>query len=358
MRTFFVKIGKYLFIFFMILEIVSRTFIDPIFYFSLDTFRNKSCKTVKCILSEPNDKPEYIFLGSSRVAALVNPELLSDLTENKNVINSARGFMTSGIIIQALKSKLRQTPNFLSNSKVFLEYYGQGSLTSLYESEQLRIYESQTTKHSSQPQIMLPYMNFSDLREFWSLSSNSWQAKMKLTILYFSASYRGALFVNEKFNHADKVLHKGQSIVSESGAIRSDDISNTIQFAKTSAEKQKQRIISEPFLTQETLAESSLLELNNLVKENGGELVLFKIPLHSTSEEIFINQKSKRNSEVFIKWVNDQKISLIETQNFNYGDEDFLDVLHINPDRRDEFTRVFYNQIVILEKKQLKTSIN
>ncbi|MDO5969485.1 hypothetical protein Q4Q35_06680 [Flavivirga aquimarina] len=354
MKTFFIKIIKHLFIFLIILEIVSRVFIDPLFFFSLDTFRNKSCKTIKCILEEPNDKPDYIFMGSSRVAALVNLELLTDLTGNKNVLNSARGYMTPGIMIQALKSKLRETPDFLSDSKVFLEYYGQGSLTNLYIRDQLKVYETYTMKYSSQPQFILPYLNFSDLKDFWSVSSNSWKVKVNLTVLYFSASYRCALFMNEKFNYADKVLYKGQSNVSESGGIRSDDIENTIQFAAISAEKKKQRILSEPYLTQEILAESSLSELNNLVRENGGELVLFKTPLHSISKEIFNTQKSKLNNQVFIKWLNTQKINLIEPENFNYKDEDFLDILHINPDRKDEYTHSLYNQILVLENLLIK----
>ena len=354
MKTFFIKIIKYLFIFLIILEIVSRVFIDPLFYFSLDTFRNKECKTIKCILEEPNDKPDYIFLGSSRVAALVNSKLLSDLTENKNVLNSARGYMTSGIMIQALKNKLRKKTDFLRNSKVFLEYYGQGSLTNLSVKDQLKVYESSTTKYTSQPQLILPYMIFSDLEDFWITSSNSWKVKVKLTILYFSASYRCALFMNEKFNYADKVLYKGQSNVSESGGIRSDDIENTIQFAKISAKKEKQRILSEPYLTQGILAESSLSKLNNLIRENGGELVLFKIPLHSISKEIFNTQKSKLNNQVFKKWLNTQKISLIEPENCNYKDEDFLDILHINPDKKDEYTHSLYNQILILENLSTK----
>lgn len=349
MKTFFIKIIKYLFIFLIILEIISRVFIDPLFYFSLDTFRNKECKTIKCILEEPNDKIDYIFLGSSRVAALVNSKLLSDLTGNKNVLNSSRGYMTPGIMIQALKSKLRKKNDFLRNSKVFLEFYGQGSLTSLYAADELKVYETSTTKYSSQPQLILPYMNFSDLKDFWSVSSNSWKVKVKLTILYFSASYRCALFMNEKFNYADKVLYSGQSNVSESGGIRSDDIENTIQFARISAEKEKQRILTEPFLTQEVLAESSLSKLNNLVRENGGELVLFEIPLHSISKEIFKTKKSKLNNQVFKKWLNTQEINLMELNNFNYKDEDFLDVLHINPNRKDEYTYFLYNQILILE---------
>ena len=354
MKTFFIKIIKYLFIFLIILEIVSRVFIDPLFYFALDTFRNKECKTIKCILEEPNDKPDYIFLGSSRVAALVNSKLLSDLTENKNVLNSARGYMTSGIMIQALKSKLTKKNDFLRNSKVFLEFYGQGSLTNLYVKDQLKVYESSTTKYTSQPQLILPYMNFSDLEDFWITSSNSWKVKVKLTILYFSASYRCALFMNEKFNYADKVLYKGQSNVSESGGIRSDDIENTIQFAKISAAKEKQRILSEPYLTQEILAESSLSKLNNLIRENGGELVLFKIPLHSISKEIFNTPKAKLNNQVFKKWLNTQEINLIEPENFNYKDEDFLDILHINPDKKDEYTHSLHNQILILENLSTK----
>ncbi|MGC6431435.1 MAG: hypothetical protein ACON5F_10380 [Jejuia sp.] len=350
MKPFIIKIVKYFFIFYIVLEILSRIFVDPLFYFKLDTFRIQECKSIQCILNKSDDQPDYLFLGSSRVAALVNQDLLSKLSE-KHVVNSARGYMTPGIMIHALESKLRKNPDFLKNSKVFLEYYGQGSLTNLYKTDELKVYESYTGKYTSQPQIMLPHINFSDLKDFWSISSNSYRVKLKLTFLYFSAAYRCGLFVNEKFNYADKVLYKGNTNVSNSGGIRNDYIQSTIQFAKLSAKKEKQRILSEPLFTSELLDESSLAKLNELIRKNGGELVLFKIPLHSISKEIFNNHKSKINNQVFEEWLISKNINLIEPKNLHFKDQDFADILHINADKKDKYTYSLYDEIIALDKQ-------
>ena len=124
MKHFIIKTSLFLLIFFASLELISRLVIDPYYFFSINTYNvMPERQGFRDIFNlKPTEHVDYLFIGSSRVPATINPSLIMQQDRNKNAIVSGRGYMTEGIHYQALVNKLQKFPNYLKGAKeVFVE---------------------------------------------------------------------------------------------------------------------------------------------------------------------------------------------------------------------------------------------
>jgi len=125
MNPFLKKLIIFFAIFLVILEIFSRVIIDPFYFFSIKTYNERKGLTLDKIYSkDESDNVDFLFVGSSRIPATINHQLIYKLSNGKVAINAGRGYLTPGIHYQAIKSKLKDYPDFLKNSIVIIEYAG------------------------------------------------------------------------------------------------------------------------------------------------------------------------------------------------------------------------------------------
>lgn len=341
-------------VFFVVIEVLSRFLVDPIYFYYANTYNEQKNKSIATIYNgKPTEHVDYLFIGSSRIPATINPQLFSQLCGGVE-INAGRGYMTPGIHYQALKNKLKNHPGFLQNSVVLIEYAGSDIYTSAFEEDLLRVYEPVVESDEAMPFLLLPHLEYDSFLSFLKESSNSVGVKVEMSGLMFS-TVRACQIINEKFNNSfSKPLLKkndASSLVSE-GGIRNDNMEFARQKAITVANQEKEKVIMNPPLSRERIEKSMFSKLHEIITSHGGTLMVYEMPLHSVQKDIHRSEKSQRNKVAFEAWLKENQIPVVYNPEFTYADSDFPDTWHLSRDRRDEFTTKLYQQIRKVEASQ------
>ena len=185
MKIFNKKILIIAFVFFILIEIISRIIIDPLYFYSINTYNEKKDKSFKTIYgNNDSEHADFLFIGNSKIPATINPQLFSKLNDKKVVINAGRGYMTPGIHYQAIKNKLKEYPGFLQNSVVLFGYEGSDIYISNFEEDIYRIYEPNLKTDKPMPHLLLPHLDLPSFLSFLKYSKNSFSVKMEMIFLF------------------------------------------------------------------------------------------------------------------------------------------------------------------------------
>jgi hypothetical protein len=342
----------FIFVTIIILELFCRVLIDPVFFYKLDTYNEKSTGSgisfnkYSHMLSQRNTKHlDYLFIGSSRVPATINPKIFKEKDTNKVVVVAGRGYTTAGTTYQALKNKVSKYPDYLKNAKVFIEYTGSKQWDKAFNKEQFRVYEPIVPGDKAMPHVLLPFLDTRSFIEFIRKTPNSNSVKANMSLLFFSSLYRSESYMKEKLQRLNKPIGtKSNEVVVAEGGIRNDKIKASREKAVSVAKIQMEESKNSPVISLESLNKSILSSISNLIKENGGTLYLYKMPLHSISKSVYISDKEMLNNEIFEEWLKINEIPVIYNSNFKYCDSDFPDISHLSKNRRDEFSMMFYDE--------------
>ena len=282
-RQFIKRALGYGIMFFLIIEILSRLFIDSVYFSSIDSYRVPD-------VNEETYHIDNLFIGSSRVPATIDVNLWNELELGKINVVAGKGFSTPGTHIQALISKLERYPDFIRDSNVFLEYTGISIYSNAFAEDRFKIMESNRDGvHESNVHSLLPYLKSEDLPHVLRQASNSWEIRIEICLKYLFSSFRTRDMVNENF-HKRSYLDPTRETVSRDlvneGGIRSDKIKETRALAIKEAKLMVQRTMGSDQLNDEKLEKSSLAYLDDLIRSHGGRLYLYEIPLHSVQKEV------------------------------------------------------------------------
>lgn len=348
MKQFLIKSGLFLLLFLLCVELISRLLIDPLYFHSLNTYNliPPEEESFEAYKSRETKHIDYLFIGSSRVPATINPSVIMQENTDLTVVVAGRGYMTEGIHYQALKNKISKYPDYLKNAKVFIEYYGCDVYSGSFDENELRVFEPLETQEAPMPQLLLPHLDIHSLMSFLKESHNSNKVKVQMVLLYFISSYRTIPFIKEKTaNLISRYVDKSKPQLVREGGIRSDNIEKAKKWAIAIAAIQTKDMQQKPLLSFEDLDKSSLAFINDLIIKNGGKLYLYKMPLSSVQEASFSCKRAIQNKEIFEKWILSKEIPVIYNKKFNFQDSDFPDTWHLSADRRDEFTMMLFDEI-------------
>ena len=328
MTKFFKHIGLFLLVTFVITESLSRLCIDGYYFKAIDTHQ---------ITSKPQ-QPDYLFIGSSRVAAAISPTIITQTRPNSLAINAGRGYTTGGIHYQAIKQHLKLNKHYLKNTKVFLELPGYSVYDTNFNTSKFRFFENKGEESMSH--LILPYIDHRSLIELLKESTNSKSAKFNLVMQYCFSSYRTLPFIKEQINRRlQKWLTKPKKeTLTATGGIKNNAHKVAKQKALRIANKQLKDSLQGSILSHKKLDKSMLFELNKLITSHGGQLYLFKMPLHSIQNKINLTNRNKKNAIIFNHWLKTNKIPLINPNHFKFSDIDFPDMWHLSMSKRTEFT--------------------
>lgn len=342
MKRFVTKLMVTLIVFWLVAETLSRIVIDPVYSYVINTYNEKKGLNLHTLIhGNASDHADFLFVGSSRIPATINPDLMSTQLGGQSVIVAGRGYMTPGIHYQALKHKLHLFPDYLNGAVVLLGYDGRPVYPTPFAEEKLRVYEPPKWIGEPMPHLLLPHLSLSSLWEFLQVSPNSLGVKINLAAQFFSAAYRGSFFLNEKFNNRlnePLLVDHNSSLVSE-GGIRNDNMSRALELAKAMALTEAQSLKNSPSLTQAAIDTSAFANLFRLVTENGGRVFLYELPLHSIHAGLAKLPENQVSQKVFLHWLQQHQIPILNVSGFDYDDDDFPDAWHLAANRRDEFTQ-------------------
>lgn len=325
-----------------------------VYFYSIDTYDLKTTKTVFNIYFKSKTKHvDYLFIGSSRVPATINPTIFIKDEPGKIAVVAGRGFTDAGFHYQALRNRISDFPDYIKGAVVFIEYPGSKVWDNPFYKDQFYVYEPVLADGEAMPHLLLPHLKFSSLIEFFNKSQNSFSVKVEMAILYFSSAYRCSYFINHKLSWLDSPLIKtSQDKLASEGGIRNDNIDLARQNAISVAAMDAEILIKSPILTFESLSNSSLAYFYNMIIMNGGKLVLYKMPLSSVQEQIFNTDKERINQKIFENWLEIKGIEVIYNEKFESNDLDFPDTWHLSKSRRDEFTLLLYEKFIALKNNQ------
>lgn len=349
MKQFLVKTSLFFLLFFAFDEIFSRVFLDPLYFYSLNSYNLKTDRPGfrGIYASKETEHVDYLFMGSSRVPAAINPSLIMNKYPGITVVVAGRGYMTEGIQYQALKNKLFHYPDFLKGAKVFIEYSGSDVYSGSFAENKLKVYEPLVSIEKPMPQLLLPHLNFNSLLSFLKESKNANSVKVEMVLLFCFSSYRTIPLMKEKFSRIGEYFNSSntQLKLASEGGIRNDNFEIAKKKAVDIAEIELKSIQDHPLLTFKNLDKSSLAYLNDLINRNGGTLYLFKMPISSLQKSIYLTAKAKQNNRIFEQWIFSKGIKVINNEKFHFQNSDFPDTWHLGENRRDEFTLLLFNEI-------------
>ena len=354
MKKFLVRISLFVVVVIVILELLFHAVCDPFYFYYIDSYSQKTEKIRDIFIKKPTEHVDYLFIGSSRVTATINPSVFMREDSGKIAIVAGRGFSTAGTHYLSLKHRLSKYPGYLKNASVFIEYPGIGNVPSAsYFDNKKSSVVYKTFTEGVPDKIMAHFaladMNIALLKDFMLNPDNPLSAKMDMTGLFLSSTYRNSALVKEKIIKLDVPLFQKESKnLTSDGGIRTDQIDFVIQQAlDTISTSILDRELSR-LITTENLNKSALASLIELVIQNGGKPILYHVPVHSLGP--ITDKKTINAIKILEQWVDTQKLTVIENDKFIYSNEDFPDIWHLSIDRRDEFSYLLFQKFQEIQK--------
>lgn len=294
-------------------------------------------------LSKEKDQRFCLFMGSSRVAAAILPEIIDTILEEKRIksFNAGRGMSTSTIYYLALKKLEKE--GVLENSFVFLE--APCGFSSCYDTRYGK-WIDEANVH-----LIIPYLDLTTFIEFWKYSSNKFAVKCKLSVNYFSYTVRMFPLFKEVWdnNSIDQLINKfinrsevvqNENIILARGGIKVDE--DAVKAARKFAYSYFEEYAKKMKLIDKSQWEKSRLDdIIKLTKKNNSRLILFNLPVSSLEKKVYEKEISKKNYIIFQDYLRESDITFIDLNHTTYSDEDFPDLWHLSRNKAIEFTNSF-----------------
>ncbi len=337
-------------IFLILTELFCRVVVDPAFLYSINVYNERSPNPgLKIYGLQETTHADFLFIGSSRVHATIDWETLKENYPSKTTLITGRAYMTPGVHYQALKHKLDDYPDFLKGAKVFIEYSGWGTYTEPFTQARLRVSEPTGPKDIARTQFLIPHLAITDLPSFFRESENNWKIKLQVFFEKISSLYKTKNYLNEKIrgfqNRVFSLNKKSETnAVASGGGIKNNGFKRANQEAIAIAKIHASEIENSPVITLSQLDSSTLSAFHILIKQNGGTMHLYKMPLHTIQKSVHESSKALQNQTVFLNWIASHDIKVLESSQFVFDDSDFPDTWHLRLSRRKNFTSLLMKE--------------
>jgi len=346
----------------LIAELLSRVLVDPVYFWQIDTYNSKDNnpndsfigKYKQRIAGKQTRHADYLFIGTSRVPATINSSVFQSFDPDKIIVVAGRGYLTPGIHYQALKNRLSRYPDFLRGTIVFLEYPGTTVYSETFAADEMTVFEPDMPGEKPMPHLLIPHLDHRSVIRFLKKSNNSPRVKAGVVLSYCSSFYRTSPFIKEKVQRLDEFVQKNQeNLIAGEGGIRNDNLEAAKEKALYYSKELKEISEESPMLTSSQLDSSTLAMFYKIIHDNGGQLLLYRMPLHSVQKNIYNSVKEQHNQAVFSDWLEERQIKVLNLAGFKYSDSDFPDIWHLSKTRRDEFTTRLYEDLksTLVEEK-------
>ena len=300
---------------------------------------------------------DAVLIGSSRVAAAVDPKYLADRLAKETgrkmtVLSTARGGTTLVQHTLGLGKLFARYPERMKGCTVLLEL--PDGLPPVFGTwrDTLRGWDGVWAWEDRSPQLLIHVLQARDLPAFW-MSSTDWELKLEMTLRFFGrASYlvayreslresifeRGRRIVREQF-----VARCWPAAISESrveidlaarGGIRRDP--RLIEAAKAKYRRiaREMAVDQHPWRNWDATA---LPELIEVVRTHGAKLVLFRMVQSSVLAAPLETDVRVADQADFRRWLAKRGLTVIEPE-FTATDADFPDLLHLAKSSSGAFT--------------------
>jgi hypothetical protein len=278
---------------------------------------------------------DYIFVGSSRVAASIDEKYFERAIKHRlgrdvKALNMGMGYCSLADHYFGLRTLLRLNPRNLKGVTVLIE-----APSGLPFSETWR---DRWLIRGGSPDLFVPYVGFSDLLTFWRLSSDDLTEKLYMTASkYLMTIRKGGAIRNRTMMDGDGVTRtllekarlasRSQTSIdlTSAGGIQTDE--NQIRFVREAAVQNSENEMREQHAIR-SWDQSVLRSIVDLVTASGGTVVLFDTPLNSLQLKPLNTELRKSDRQFFEKVADRWGIPILRPQ-FKTVDSDYPDSWHL-----------------------------
>jgi hypothetical protein len=300
--------------------------------------------------------PDFVFVGSSRVAAAIDPEAFTEVASEAagrplRAVNFGLGYSTMALHYLNLRNQVARRPDLLRHATVFIE--APGGLPADPSGW------NDPWCHPDRPQFLPPLLRAEDLPSLWA-RAGSFEERVRAT---FEMAVRGVPLLHNRERVGHEFVGRGDAKVmsrlggllpggaagfgavapppapaadlTTRGGIRND--SAGVAAARAAAQSMARKELAD--LKPVAFADDCVLaDLVRLVQKAGGKVVFFAMPLHSTQVEVFRTETRRRDREAFVRKAGAWGCEIIATD-FPTADADFPDVWHMRRSLAPDFSR-------------------
>ncbi len=302
-------------------------------------------------LTLKHHKVDYVFLGSSRVAAAVNRRVFmkcmeAELGRKVVAINLGQGYSTIQQHYLGLRNLLEKYPDSFKNFTVFFEAPG-GVVNYYYYSKW-----SYDWVNSGQSQLLTPLLRPADLFHFFMRSSEDLDTKTYVVLKYY---LNGLKIIRLRERVKDKIDTKlmewlekilvrrlnmlpsvpGKKLdLTESGGVRinAQNLFESQAIGVRMVEEELRRLHL-CFYWDSTV----FGELVQLIKAHGGKVMFFKMPISSLRNRVYVTKLHAGNQAIFKDFLKKWDAQVLYPD-FKTTDEDFPDFSHLRFSRSTEYS--------------------
>jgi hypothetical protein len=278
---------------------------------------------------------DYIFVGSSRVAASIDEKYFEQairqrVGRNVKALNMGMGYCSLADHYFGLRTLLRRNPRNLKGVTVLIE-----APLGLPFSETWR---DRWVIRGGSPDLLVPYVEFSDLLTFWRLSSDDPKQKLYMTASKYLMTVRKEGAIRDRtMMDGDKmtwaVLEKARlaarsqtpADLTSAGGIRTDE--NQIRFVREAALRNSETETREQHAIR-NWDQSVLRSIVELITASGGTVVLFDMPLNSLQLKPLTTELRKIDRQFFEEVADKWGIPILRPE-FATADSDYPDFWHL-----------------------------
>lgn len=292
------------------------------------------------------DNINYVFIGSSRVAAAIDESTFSTVMKEHlgrpvHALNVGQGYSTPIEHYLGLRRLFRIAPDHMKGCVIFLE--APGGIADLGGWDGPWV-------NTEQPELMLDVMSVRDLPLLWH-SQATLATKLSIMSVIFTRPKAVLLSSSNRIRIRIRgwvealamrlLARNGGASVSSTGAdlstnggIRADVM--TVQRARVLAVTRSERSLECQRVRSDW--NSPVYDaLRQLVEQHDGTIVLYDIPQSSSFSRLDHTDIGKSNQEGFRRNITRMHTEIL-SPSFSYSDSDFPDLWHLRKSRSSEFT--------------------
>jgi hypothetical protein len=289
-------------------------------------------------------KVDFVFVGSSRVAAAINSDAFAQEVSREagtrvRAINIGRGYTTLAEHYLLLRALYQECAANLKGATVLIE-----AAEGLPEFSTLR----DPWVHPDQPGLIVPVIDGAHVLRMWMGSATPLHDKIEVSVRllqvvdYIDGKRRRLLAIGNSLLRRinDRITDGNRSVdssvdLSSSGGVLTDRaaVARARKLAVELATTAKAHQVA-----VENWSATVLMDINALVRAYDGRVVVFRMPLSSVQRAPLSTPTRRADAESFRREAFGAGVEYLPVT-FSTTDEDFPDYWHLRKSRADEFSR-------------------
>ena len=307
-------------------------------------------------------KIDFLFIGSSKMAAAVNEEIFDYLISahfGRRILslNLGQAYSSAQMHYLGLRNLMQKYPTSFDHVTLFIEARADFPYSLFHTNWKSKWFRKQ-------PQLLVPLLRQPDLVPFWKTRDTTINEKVYITLKYLMAR---STIIGFRERIRKKIEQDGQkfcarigrllfrlpfspemqSKIRPSGGIKDNpkDLENTKEIAL-----KYYAALSEHKKILDRWDKSVLADIVRLIKRQGGKVIFLNLPAHSAELNAYRTPTHETN-KVIIKEHLKKWGAAILTPDFAYTDDDIPDYFHLGISRNAEFSKKLALAYIMHSKK-------